>query len=330
VVIGAWHEDEGEWETAEAWYAKADDGENPLALVGLASLRSHLGQPEKAEQLYERSLAVGGARAVEYQARHLAKQGEHDLALHLAERSFEHGNHEALTGLAWTYISTDKSRAFAVMEHAMNLGFRDAITELIILSDTVENSDLTLAYCDLAEQAGSPNALRVAGTIHSRKGDERRAAALLWRAFNGGLHWALFELGELREKQGRTRSARRIYQRLAKTGQTYALVKLAALHERAGDCTTAERLARSYERISPLEADKAGWYEIAEVRQERGDVAAAEALLWRLVAAGDSHALVSIADLRLKAGDESGANDILRRAIDSGVVTAKASLAKAQ
>jgi hypothetical protein len=122
VALGFWHEGGGEWDTAEAWYARADDGQNPDALVGLASLQSHRGQPEKAEQLYDQALAVGGARSVEYQARYLAAQGQHDLALYLAERSFEHGNLEALTGLAWTYISTDKSRAFAVMEHAMKLG----------------------------------------------------------------------------------------------------------------------------------------------------------------------------------------------------------------
>jgi hypothetical protein len=192
----------------------------------------------------------------------------------------------------------------------------------------VKDLDVTLAYCDLAEQFGSPDAMRVAGIIHSRYGDERRAAALLWRAFNGGVHWALFELGGLREKQGRTRSARRIYQRLALAGQSYALVKLAALHERAGDFTAAERLAAYYERSSPLGANDAGWHEIAKVRQQRGDVAGAEALLRRLVEAGNSHALVWMADLRLKVGDQDAAKDILRRAIDSGVLTAKAALAK--
>lgn len=328
VVMGFWHEDKGEREAAEVWYAMADYGENPDALVGLASLESHLGQNERAEQLYERALAVGGAKAVEYQARHLAKQGEHDLALHLANRSFEYGNREALTGLAWTYIFTDQSRAFAVMEHAMALGYRDAITELITLSTAIKDPELTRAYCDLAEQSGHPNALRVAGTTYSRNGDAHCGAALLWRAFNGGLHWALFELGELREKQGRTRSAPRIYRRLAKVGQTYALVKLAVLYEGAGDCAAAERLAEQYERVFPLRAGNAGWYEIAKARRERRDVTGAEALLWRLAAAGDLHALVRIADLRIEVGDQSGAMDILRRARDSGVPTAKALLAK--
>ena len=97
-------------------------------------------------------------------------------------------------------------------------------------------------------------------------------------------------------------------------GQPYALVKLASLYEQSGDCFAAERLAGDYERIFPSEAGEAGWREIAKVRQERGDVASAEALLWRLVVAGDNHALALIADLRLKIGD-------------SGVSTAKKSLA---
>lgn len=75
----------------------------------------------------------------------------------------------------------------------------------------------------LGEQTGAANALRIAGTILARFGNERRAASLLWRASNiGSDHWvsfsdtyagglALQELGELRESQGRIRSARRIY-----------------------------------------------------------------------------------------------------------------------
>jgi tetratricopeptide (TPR) repeat protein len=328
VVIGTWHEDKGEWETAKTWYSLADDGENPQALVGLASIQSRLGQAERAEQLYEQALAVGGARTVEYQARHLAEQGEHDLALQLASRSFEHGNYEALTGLAWTYVSTDKSRAFTVMEHATRLGFQDAIAELIILSTTVKNPELTLAYCDIAEQSRHPNTLRVAGTILLRKGHERRGAALLWRAFNAGLHWALFPLGELREKQGRTRGARKIYRSLAKVGQSYALVKLAALYERIGDSAAAERLAERYERVSPPAPNNSGWYEVAEARQQRGDIIGAESILWRLVEQGDSQALVRIAESRIKVGNQSEVKDILRRAINSGAPAAKKLLAK--
>ncbi|MGC4744778.1 hypothetical protein ACLQ28_03805 [Micromonospora sp. DT201] len=328
VTVGVWHEDKGEWDTAEAWYARANDGKNPLALVGLASLESLRGHPEKAEQLYEQALSAGGAKAVEHQARHLATQGAHDLALSLADRSYANGNTEALTGLAWTYISTDADRAFAVMEHALKLGFRGAINELIILATTTKNRELTVAYCHLAEQLGNPDGLRVAGTILLRDGAERRGAGLLWRAFNGGVPWALFELGTLREKQGCTRKARRIYRRLAMMGETYAIVELAKSYERAGDHATAEKLAEEFERDPHPGGGDAGWEAIAEIRQERGDFRGAEALLQRLVAAGKKRALTMISDVRLGAGDTAGAIDILRRAIDSGVPSAKTSLAK--
>lgn len=327
-MIGTWHEDRGDWETAKTWYSLADDGENPQALVGLASIHSRLGQSDRAEQLYEQALAVGGARSIEYQARHLAEQGDHEEALQLASKSFEHGNYEALTGLAWTYVSTDKSRAFAVMEHAMRLGFRDALSELIILSATVKDPELTLAYCDIAEQSGHSNTLRVAGTILLRSGHERRGAALLWRAFNAGVSWALLPLGELREKQGRPRSAREIYRRMAKAGQSYALVKLAALHERTGDSAAAERLAEQYERVSPPTPNNAGWHTVAEARQERGDITGAERILWRLAEQGDSSALVKIAEMRIKVGCQSGVEDILRRAMNSGSLVARKQLAK--
>ncbi|WP_203612234.1 DUF4365 domain-containing protein [Amycolatopsis sp. SID8362] len=328
VVMGTWHEDQGEWDTAKAWYTLADDGENPHALVGLASIETRLGQSEHAGQLYEQALALGGARAVEYQARELAGQDEHHLALQLATRSFLHGNEEALTGLAWTYVSSDKDRAFAVMRHAMKLGFRDAITEMIIIASTSEEPSLTLAYCDLAERIGHPNALRVAGQIHLEHGNERRGAGLLWRAFHGGSVWALMELGELREKQGRRRRARRIYRRLLKDGQPYALVKLAVLSERAGDCAGAERLAGQYARASALKSDKSAWYEVAKARLERGDSAGSELILRSLAEGGDHWALVRLAEVKMAEGSESEAQELLRRAVNSGNSYAKKQLAR--
>lgn len=328
VIMGTWHEDQGEWDAAKSWYTSADDGENPDALVGLASIHSRLGQSEHAGQLYEQALTLGGARAVEYQARELAKQGEHDLALHLATRSFQHGNYEALTGLAWTYVSTDKNRAFAVMKHAMRLGFRDAITEMITIASTSEDPSLTLRYCDLAERFGNSKALGVAGKMHLSYGDERRGAGLLWRASNGGSALALFALGELREKQGRIRQARKIYQRLLHVGQSYALVRLAVLSERSGDSVAAERLADQYCRTSPVKSDSSALCEIAKVRQERGDVVGAEHLLWRLAKQGDHWALVRIAELRMERGDHAEVTRILRQAINSGNPAAKELLAK--
>lgn len=330
VVIGAWHEDCGEFDTATRWYSAADNGKNPHALVGLASMQLRVGEAERAEQLFEQALKVGGAKAVEYQARELAAQGKHGLALHLAVKAYAGGNDTALTGLAWTYVSTDSKRAFAVMKLAMRLGFQDAITELIILASTGEDRDLTLAYCDLAERTGNSNAMRVAGIMHLRYGSERRGAALLWRAFNGGDPISLFELGKLREEQGRMRHARRVYRRLIEAGQPYALVKLAELHERIGDVHAAEQLAEQYERLSMLPLDEAAWFAVAAARQDRGDIAGAENLLWRRVTRGSSAALVEIAQLRMKRGDHAEVQDILRRAVNGGNTTAKRLLAKSE
>jgi tetratricopeptide (TPR) repeat protein len=263
------------------------------------------------------------------------------LALSLAERSFNHGNYEALTGLAWTYmLSKDPDRAFGVMTYAMKLGFPDAVSELMALSTMVDDVDRTLTYCELAEQTGGANALRIAGGIHARFGNERRAASLLWRASNVSPdHWASFrdtyagaaalqELGELRESQGRIRSARRIYRQLVRRGNNYALVKLAASYEQAGASAQAEQLAEAYERAAAPNPSNAGWLAVAEARHERGDVDGGERLLWALVEDGDTHVLRKIADLRLKIGDRSGAEEVLRLAVDCAVPGAKESMSK--
>ena len=341
VRMGWWYEDKGEWETAGTWYSRADDGKNPAAIVGRAAVETRLGHRDEAESLYEHALNIGGARSVEFEARELASEGAHNLALSLAERSFSHGNYEALTGLAWTYmLAKDPDRAFGVMTYAMKLGFPNAVTELMILSTMVDDIDRTLAYCELGEQTGAANALRIAGTILARFGNERRAASLLWRASNiGSDHWvsfsdtyagglALQELGELRESQGRIRSARRIYRKLARRGSSYALVKLAASYEQAGASVQAEQLAETYERVAAPSPSNAGWLAVAEARHERGDADGAERLLWELVEDGDAGVLRNIADLRLKMGDRTGAEEVLRLAVDGAVPGAKESMSK--
>ena len=323
LVLGHRCEDAGNYGAASMWYSMADDGANSYALVGLASLHSRQGRHEEADELYRAALASGGAREVEFQARDLADREEHDEALHLAEESFRHGNREALTGLAWSYVGSDLPRAFAVMRRAMELGFQNAITEMVSLSTTADDPELVKRYCDLASVSRHPNALRVAGHVLSRSGDERRGAALLWRAFNSGLHWSLFDLAELRERQGRERASRKIYRRLAKVGQVFALVELAASYERAGDQATAERLAATYGRLERLGRRNAGWHRIAESRRERGDHPGAENLMESLASAGDTGALVTIAKWRMEAGDPQKAEAALYRAIDSGAIGAK-------
>ncbi|MFI6758067.1 tetratricopeptide repeat protein [Micromonospora sp. NPDC050417] len=260
---------------------------------------------------------------MEYQARDLAERDEHDDALRLAEESFQHGNREALTGLAWRYTGPDLPRAFAVMRRAMALGFDDAITEMVILATTANDPALVTRYCDLAIESGHPNAQRVAGHVLARSGDERRGEALLWRAFNGGLHRSLFELAELRERQGRVRAARRLYRRLTSVGQVFALVKLAASYEQAGDQATAEHLAAKYARLEHLGPKDSGWHWVAKARYRRGDHAGAKRLLGRLASAGDTHALVTMAEWAIKTGDRPEAEAAVNRAIDSGAPGAK-------
>ncbi|WP_018347508.1 tetratricopeptide repeat protein [Longispora albida] len=327
-ILGVWHEDEGEWDLAEAWYSKADNGREPYPMVGLASVRAHHGDLEEADRLYEKALKAGGARAVEYQARHLAAEGQHDAALHLATRSFQCGNREALTGLAWTYGPEEHDRALSVMEHAAKLGFTKALFELIMLSTTYGDADQTLAYCERAAQAGQPQALRVAASFYAGRGDERQAAALLWRASNAGSAPAMMELAQLREKQGRGRARRKIYERVVQQGEAFGLVKLAGIRERAGDSGMAEQLAARYERLSSLAPGNAAWCEIARVREGRGDIAGAEALLWRIAEAGDLQILTKIAELRVRCGDHAGAVQVLRTAVDCGVAGARQALLK--
>ncbi|UIX30417.1 tetratricopeptide repeat protein [Streptomyces sp. GQFP] len=94
-VVVAWHHERaGRLDDAEAWYRQAMESSGRFdAAVGLASVLTWRGHSKAAARLYERVLESGffGARAVEYQARWLAKEGRHELALLLTTWSFEAG-----------------------------------------------------------------------------------------------------------------------------------------------------------------------------------------------------------------------------------------------
>lgn len=116
---------------AERWYQAAiDSGEQPDALVGLASVLWRRGEHEAAMDLFEQALDNGSARGIEYQARYLAEQGDHELALSLTRRSFAAGNTEAFTGLAWRYMYKDHDRAIEVLVHAIHAGDINALREM--------------------------------------------------------------------------------------------------------------------------------------------------------------------------------------------------------
>ncbi|MFE9407006.1 restriction endonuclease [Streptomyces sp. NPDC006530] len=310
------------FDEAERWYRKAVESSDRVdAAVGLASILSHRGDETTAERLYCSVLDRGfyGARAVEYQARWLADRDQHEHALHLATRSFEAGNTEALTGLAWTYRYKDTPRAIGVFLHAMEVGDTNAARELAWLYE--EEGDVARAeqFCEIAVSMGETNALRGLGMIRRSKGNYRSAAGLLWRAYNLGVGHALPELARLREEEGKFIQAERLYRRILQEGGWSAEADLVRILETTGRTRQAEEMAAG--SVTLIEA-------LAHARAARGEREAAEELLIPAIHQGAPRLLLTLAALRQQRGDAEGAKQALRQAQNAGVHSAVERLAE--
>lgn len=307
---------------AERWYRKAVESSGRFdAAAGLASVLSQRGEDTAAERLYEAVLDRGffGARAVEYQARWLADCDQHERALHLATRSFEAGNSEAFTGLAWAYMYTDTPRAIEVFLHAMEAGDTNAPRELAWVYEEEGDTARAEHFCEIAVSMGETNALRGLGMIRRSKGGYRSAAGLLWRAYNLGVGHALPELARLREEQGDLKRAERLYRRILQEGDPSAEADLVRILETTGRTRQAEELAAR--SVTLIEA-------LACARAARGESEAAEQLLIPAIRQGDPHLLLTLAALRRQRGDTAGAERTLRQAQDAGVRFAAERLAE--
>lgn len=322
-VVVAWrHERAGRLDDAEAWYRKAMQTSGRFdAAVGLASVLTWRGHTKAAARLYGRVLESGffGARAVEYQARWLTERGQHELALLLTTWSFEAGNTEAFTGLAWTYRYKDTQRAIDVLLHAAEAGDTNAPRELAWIYEEEGDSVRADHFCEVAVSLGETNALRGLGMIRRSKGDHCSAAALFWRAYNLGLGHVLFELADLREREGKLKQAERLYWRAFREGQQYAANHLVRILETSGRTREAEELAGDSSDL--LRA-------LALARASRGELDAAEDLLTAAIVRGEADLLLTVAEFRQRRGDLAGAKHALGKARDAGVSSAADKLAK--
>ncbi|MFJ7958910.1 hypothetical protein ACIQ62_21755 [Streptomyces sp. NPDC096319] len=322
-VVLAWrHERAQRFDEAERWYRKAvESGDRFDAAVGLASVLSQRGDDTAAAQLYETVLDRGffGARVVEYQARWLADQDQHDRALDLATLSFQAGNGGAFTGLAWSYMYTDTPRAIEVFLHAIKAGDKNAPRELAWVYENEGDTASAEHFCEIAVSMGETNALRGLGMIRRSKGDHRSAAGLLWRAYNLGVCHALPELARLREEAGELKRAERLYWRILQEGDSSAERDLVRILETTGRTRQAEDLAARSATLLEV---------LARARAARGECEAAEHVLLPAIRQGNPNLLLPLAAIRRQRGDIAGAQRALRQAQDAGVRFAAQPLAE--
>ncbi|MER6946559.1 tetratricopeptide repeat protein [Nonomuraea sp. NPDC000554] len=313
----AWrHELAGDMDEAGLLYLRTAEAGDINGLVGLASVLDHSGCDEEAERLYRQACATGwsGARAVEYQARHLAKQGQHQRALKLTEMAFQAGNEEAFTGLAWTY--PDHQDRLRIFDHALRLGDKAALREIALLYKMDGDYERAEDYAKQAVAAGDVHVLKSLGKISKARGD-RKNAELHWRrAVAAGRTDALLDLAGMWEEDGDLEGAKALLWNAWQAGEVFVLGKLVQLIASAGDVEQAERLAGS---ALEKRGDSIPLSELAKHHERSKDYERAQALLMRAVDFGELSCLLHIARTHERSGDMQAAAKAAETALSAGV-----------
>ncbi|MBL1110688.1 hypothetical protein JK361_40185, partial [Streptomyces sp. 5-8] len=232
---------------------------SPDALLGIAAIRSAVGDREGAQTLYRQAAGAGDTRAMIILAQGQDEAGDHEDADFLARRAVEvrapivlvflararnnAGDHEGAETLAW---------------QAADVGYPEALTDL----------------AQMREQAGNPEG----------------AETLARYAADAGHPRALTGLARMREHAGDPKSAETLYRQAADAGDTRALSGLARMREQAGDPNGTEALCRRAWDAGAPEALTG----LARLRELAGDPEGAETLAWQAAAAGDMGAFLDL------------------------------------
>ncbi|MFC8247885.1 tetratricopeptide repeat protein [Streptomyces chartreusis] len=176
-----------------------------------------------------------------------------------------------------------------------------------------------------AADHGDSEALRLqVGTL---EGDGQQGAAenLARQAAQRGNAAVLTHLAWIRSRDSRlSESAKRLYREAADYGHSQALLKLASILE-AEDREAAEAVYREAAERSVL-----ALHGLARLREEAGDLDAAEAHLQKAADQGDAEALFSLVKMRDEGGDPEAAETLALKAARQGHNMASDHLIKAR
>lgn len=342
--LAAMREEAGDRRAAEALARRAADAGSTRALFVLAMKRDNVWDHEAANALAQLAADAGDFDALYKVAESRKNIGQRKEAETLLQRAAAAGSIRAVCGLAALREKAgDREEAETLLLRAADAGSTDALHQLALMQGKAGEHEAAEAVALRAAAAGDSSALRELTVMRERAGDRAEAEALAQRAADAGDSGdALFVLASLRhlevmklmEEDGegandlaqRTANVDDLAQRAADAGNLHAMYRLAEMCEEEGDHAEAEALAQ---RAADAGITRA-LGRLAELREEAGDHAGAEILAQRAADAGDLDVVSRLVQMREEAGDYTGAEALAQQAADAGNLRAQNELVRMQ
>ncbi|MFG2043687.1 hypothetical protein [Dactylosporangium sp. NPDC048998] len=288
---------------------------DPSVLAEIAVLTAGSGDEQAAVRLAERAALLGDSSALRRLARNHRRGGDADQAVLLLERAAAGGDPDALFDLARTrHRAGDVDDAETLYRNAARGGVADAADALArLLQDT--DPPAAAAFARRAVELGHPTALRDLGRAREHAGDLPAAIALYRQAGDRGDDTSARLLARLWDRH-RHADAARLATEAAEHGNPAVLRHLADLRDGAGRHDEAAVLYWS----AYAQGDPEVLMRLPHMRAEDdGDQARAERLALQAAAKGHHRAVADLGAVRALTGDLAGAERLHLRAVAAGL-----------
>ncbi|MEU7408955.1 tetratricopeptide repeat protein [Streptomyces sp. NPDC042638] len=319
-----WREESGNWEEAERLARTAADMGDSSALLALARGREAADDRQEAERLYRAAADSGDTDALLAAARMREVGGDREEAERLYRVAADSGDASILVELARRREETgNQEEAERLARAAAHNGNTSALVELARRREENGNREEAERLARAAADRGDTSALLSLARSPRAAEDWKEVERLYRAAADSGDASALVYLGQMREKAGDREEAERLYRAAADSGNTSTVLSLLRMREEAGDREEAERLARA----AAHNGNTAGLVFLALIRKV-GNREEAERLARAAADSGDLNGVMEVAQMREEAGDLEEAERLYCTVADSGYTVALEYLAR--
>lgn len=233
----------------EAWYRRAADNGDPVAMADLAELLKNRGNDEEAQLWYQSLAEEGNVAAMASLGGLYESRGQHDQAAEWYSRASQQGDTRAMVALARLLEERGETgRAIDLYRDAVSKGEGSALPSLArLLADAGKYDEAKVWYGEAAKLGDVPS-MAGFGRSLEREGLYDDAEHWYKRAADADDISGMVGLAGIREFQERFDAAIELYRPAARAGDLTAMTRLADLLESLGEydeAGTFRRLHRS-------------------------------------------------------------------------------------
>lgn len=241
LLLGAHHQERGNYTRAERWYREAAGTGLPNGMTLLGTFLYNKGAVDEAESWYRRAAEAGQPQAAELLGEVLENRGDTGGAERWYRVAVDAGRTRSMIRMGGLLERRGElGQAVSWYRRAVDAGNAAGWTCLGLMAadqgETVEAD----AWLRNAAAAGEPDAMINLGIRHLERNE--RAEGIRWfsEAAAAGSTAGMVRLGNELMATGDTAAAERWFQLAVREGNGLAMVEVGKIREKAGDITEAE------------------------------------------------------------------------------------------